>query len=167
MRLTLWAAAGALILVGALSGCARTQAAPAPVSTGSQPPAGTAVVATDSQNGIDVKVTFDPSGLAQPGGTLRFNVALDNHSIDLSNLDLAAKAVLRPAPGEAVTSGFRWEQEGAGHHATGVLSLPNTDASGRSIVTAETKSLTLELHDMGGAALRSFRFENAGWRVTG
>lgn len=150
-----------------LSGCARTQAAPAPASSISQPSAAAAAVSTDSQNGIDVKVTLDPSGLARAGGTLRFSFGLDNHSVDLINLDLAAKAVLRPTPGEAVTTGFRWEQEGAGHHATGVLSLPNMDANGRRIVTAETKSLTLEIRDLGGAALRSFRFENAGWRVAG
>ena len=41
------------------------------------------------------------------------------------------------------------------------------DANGRRIVTAETKSLTLEIRDLGGAALRRFRFENAGWRVAG
>lgn len=82
-----------------LSGCARTQAAPAPASSISQPSAAAAAVSTDSQNGIDVKVTLDPSGLARAGGTLRFSFGLDNHSVDLINLDLAAKAVLRPTPG--------------------------------------------------------------------
>lgn len=165
MRLTLWAAAGLLILAGVLSGCARTQAVPLRTASASQPSATATATATDSQNGIDIKVTFDASGLTQPGGALRFSFALDNHSVDLSNLDLAAKAVLRPSPGEAVTTGFRWQQAGGGHHVTGILSLPNADASGRRIVTADTKSLTLEIRDLGGAALRSFRFENPGWQI--
>ena len=175
MKAYVWLIVGALLLF--VGGCSTAPnppssgaAANAPSTTASTPKAtegGGAVSATNSQNGMEVKVVFDSANLAKAGGDLVFKVSIDNHSVDLAKLDLARQAVLKPSPGEPITAGFRWTQEGSGHHASGVLTLPNRDGQGRPIVIAGTKSLTLELRDLGGVAVRAFRFQNQGWKVSG
>lgn len=157
------AAAPAATPPAATAPAATAPSATAPAQEAAPPPAAAGDTATDSQNGMVVKVTFANATAPQPGGDLVFNLAVDNHSVDLTNLDLTDQATLIPDPGNPVTSGFQWQVQGSGHHVTGVLRLPNRDSQGEPIVTAQTRSITLELRGIGGAT-RLFRFANQGWQ---
>lgn len=155
---------GILALLAVLiAGCSSSAAGSSERAGGG--PAAASAVATSVQNDIELKATFVNATQAVPSGELMFSFALDNHAIDLDGLDLASKATLIPTPGEPVTSGFRWRQEGSGHHATGLLSLDNQDAQGRPLVTAGTQNILLELRDVGKPGAFTLRFENKGWKL--
>ena len=110
-------------------------------------------------------VTFLNAEEPQPEGQLAFSITFDNHAIDLGKLKLDSRAILKPDPGEPVSTGFGWKQEGSGHHASGLLTLKNQNAAGKPIVSRQTRSLTLELRDAIGSGSLVFQFENGGWNV--
>lgn len=75
---------------------------------------------TDGQGAVTVKIT--PLNLDNPGDTLKFDVAMDTHSVDLS-MDLATLATLTTDTGLTIQPA-KWEAPGGGHHADGTLSFP-------------------------------------------
>lgn len=100
------------------------------------------------------------------GGELVWKISLNTHSVSLSDMDLAKRAVLTVDSGAAVTQGFTWQSGSGGqdHHVSGLLILKNRDAQGKPLVTKATKSITLELKDVAGVPSRTFRWDNQGWK---
>jgi hypothetical protein len=94
---------------------------------------------TDSQGSVIVKIT--PLNLEKPGDALKFDVAMDTHSVDLS-MDLATLATLTTDTGITVRASL-WDAPRGGHHATGRLSFPSTQ-DGKSILNG-AKQLTITL----------------------
>nr|BAL59422.1 hypothetical conserved protein [Candidatus Acetothermum autotrophicum] len=115
---------------------------------------------TSQAEGITVAVTF-MNPLLKPeevNGKLVFKVALDTHTVDLSQFDLTKLAVLRTSEGVTVSEGFSWEPESeSGHHRKGVLKVADT-LNGAPLITRETKWLELELKEIGMPS-RVFRWE--------
>jgi len=100
---------------------------------------------TDSQGAVTVKIT--PLNLEKPGDTLKFDVAMDTHSVDLS-MDLATLATLTTDTGLTIQPAL-WDAPTGGHHAEGTLSFPATQ-DGKSILDG-AKQLTLTISNVDSA----------------
>lgn len=164
-----WRIVPLVLLVGVLAtGCGKaegkTQADLAPASRSTvQPDVQSAVAeASDNQQGITVRVVFANATQAQANGDLVFQIYVDNHSVDLSALDLTQGTTLIVDGTKRITDGFRWAQTGTGHHVNGVLRLPNRDADGGPLVTRATREVVLRITGIGGVT-RTFRFFNQTW----
>lgn len=104
---------------------------------------------TSEAAGITVKVTFLNPLLKPEAEKLIFKVALDTHTVDLSQLDLTKLAVLRTGEGVVVNKGFTWEPESeSSHHRAGLLKLDAT-FEGKPLITKDTKYIELEMKEVG------------------
>jgi hypothetical protein len=139
-----------------MQGGSPEQAPTAPV----QAPTEAELTRTSQAEGITVAVTF-MNPLLKPeesAGQLVFKIALETHTIDLSQFDLTKLAVLRTSEGVTVSEGFLWEPESeSGHHRKGVLKVAEM-GGGAPIITKETQWLELELKGIGMLS-RVFRWE--------
>lgn len=142
-----------------MMGSPTTQPTPS-ASAPAQAPAEPELTHTSQAEGITVSVTF-MNPLLKPeetAGQLVFKVALDTHTVDLSQFDLTKLAVLRTSEGITVSEGFSWEPESeSGHHRKGLLKVADT-LNGAPIITKETKYIELELKEIGTPS-RVFRWE--------
>jgi hypothetical protein len=164
-----WTIVPLVLLVSVLAaGCGKTEgkttAGPASASSSTMQPEvqSDLAEASDNQQAITVRVVFANATQPQPNGDLIFQIDVDNHSVDLSKLDLTQGTTLIVDGTKRITDGFRWAKKGAGHHVSGVLSLPNRDTDGGPLVTRATKEVVLEINGIGGVT-RTFRFDNRTW----
>jgi hypothetical protein len=109
----------------------------------------------DEQGYVEVAVT--PLNLNAPDETLKFDVGLNTHSVDLS-MDLAPLATLEADNGLGVRA-VLWDAPRGGHHVSGVLSFP-TRTEGVSLLEGASR-LTLKILDVD-APERTFT-----WSLTG
>jgi hypothetical protein len=79
--------------------------------------------------------------LDQPGDTLKFEVAMNTHMVDLS-MDLATLTTLTTDTGLTLQP-TAWDAPKGGHHVEGTLSFPATQ-SGKAILDG-AKQLTLTM----------------------
>jgi len=70
-----------------------------------------------------VTVVVTPLNLNGPDGTLKFDVTMDTHSVEL-NMDLATLATLTTDNGLSVSPAAWDAATGSGHHVSGILSFP-------------------------------------------
>ncbi|MFN4218948.1 MAG: hypothetical protein ACK4HB_06695 [Candidatus Bipolaricaulia bacterium] len=129
-------------------------------SAPAQAPTEAELTRSSQGEGITISVTF-MNPLLKPeetAGQFVFKVALDTHTVDLSQFDLTKLAVLRTSEGITVSEGFSWEPESeSGHHRKGLLKVAAT-LKGAPIITKETKYIELELKEIGTPS-RVFRWE--------
>lgn len=160
-RSPLWLAA--LFLAAWLTACGAPAASPAAGSTPSPtelatatlsatataprpPPAQTYAAKTVAGGGVTVKVT--PTSMA-PGAPLAFDVAMDTHSVDLTD-DLLKVAVLRDEQGTEYKPTV-WDGAGpGGHHRQGTLKFPAMPGSPKTVI--------LVLKDVAGVPERVFQW---------
>ena len=107
---------------------------------------------TDSQGSVTVKIT--PLNLENPGDTLKFEIAMDTHSVDLS-MNLATLATLTTDTGLTIQPA-KWDAPSGGHHAEGTLSFPAIQ-NGKSILDG-AKNLTLTITGIDNAT-RTFTWD--------
>lgn len=146
-----------IILVSILlAACTPTQpSAPADQSPSntSIPVAGSSdLVRTDSQGMVTVKTT--PINLDKAGDTLKFDVVMDTHSVELS-MDLTTIASLTTDTGLTIQAS-KWDAPSGGHHAEGMLSFPAMK-DGKSILDG-AKKLTLTITGIDNAT-RTFTWD--------
>lgn len=98
-----------------------------------------------------------PLNLGMPGKTLDFKVAMDTHSVELA-YDLTKTAILRINRGREYAP-LSWDGGSGGHHLSGKLSFPATDASGQPVLALDVKVLELILKGIGGVPSRVFRWD--------
>jgi hypothetical protein len=101
--------------------------------------------ASNSSGGVTVKVTHRAP---QPPNELRFEVALDAHSLDLDPYDLRNLTLLRDANGKTYEP-LNFEKKGSGHHREAVVFFPQPSAGGQVEVI---------IKDVAGVKERVFRF---------
>ncbi len=94
-----------------------------------------------------MKVTFLES---KTDGDLRFQVALDTHSVNLDSYDLKTAAVLRDEGGKVYLP-KAIENKGSGHHRQSTLVFGK--------ITNGTKRLELVIKDVAGVKERIFRWD--------
>ena len=109
---------------------------------------------TQSQSGVDDLVRTDnqgavtfsvqPLNLDFPSDCLNFEVSMNTHSVDLS-MDLATIATLTTDNGNSV-QGISWDGPRGGHHVSGTLSFPSSNAE-KPILDGATK-LTLTINNI-------------------
>ena len=97
-----------------------------------------------SDNQGAVTVIVKPLDLNSSQDTLKFEVTLDTHSIDLS-MDLAALATLTTDTGQSVPAAV-WDTPLGGHHVSGTLSFPSK-VDGKALLDGASK-LTLIIKDV-------------------
>lgn len=90
---------------------------------------------------------------------LKFQVMLNNHSMDLSDLNLSKSVELVNDKGLSIKDGFNWKEEGSGHHVSGILSVEN-NINGKKILDNSTKSIKLVIKNIGGANTREFVWQS-------
>lgn len=139
-----------------LAACAPAQsAAPtiqAPTNTSAPNASTTDLARTDSQGAVTVKIT--PLNLDKPGDTLKFDVSMNTHSVDLS-MDLSTLAILVTDTGLTLQAS-KWDAPGGGHHAEGTLSF-SAMKDGKSILDG-AKKLTLTITGIDKST-RSFTWD--------
>lgn len=100
---------------------------------------------TGSQGEVTLKIT--PLNLDNPGDTLKFEVVLDTHTVEL-DMDLATLATLTTDTGLTLQPTL-WDAPRGGHHAEVTLAFPAT-LDGKSILD-DAKQLTLTISDVDDA----------------
>ena len=100
---------------------------------------------TASDGGVTVKVTYlNP----QSADEVRFEIALDTHSVNLDAYDLKDLSLLRDASGNAYKP-LRIENKGSGHHRQILLVFPKPP---------DVTKLELEIKDIAGVKERLFHW---------
>ncbi len=124
-----------------------------PAQKDSEPSEGTSNLSrTDSQGAVTVKIT--PLNLDNSGDTLKFEVVLDTHSVEL-DMDLATLATLTTDSGLTLQP-MLWDAPKGGHHAEGTLTFPSVQ-NGKSILDG-AKQLTLTISSLDSAT-RAFTWD--------
>jgi Spy/CpxP family protein refolding chaperone len=113
----------------------------------------------DKQGAVTVTATLLTPDKPRADGKLGVQVKLDTHAVDLDQYQLEKLALLRDAQGREVQALGLESSGGSGHHRDGVLTFPGTDASGKPLLSPETKSLTLILRGIGGVSERVFHWQ--------
>lgn len=122
------------------------QQSTAPASSGPAPQSSDA-------GGVTVAVQFDPKAVTNQ--TLTFNVALNTHSVELSQYDLARRSKITLDPG-GILSDITWKPEGtgSGHHVSGTLLVKDPTGG-----LAGAKSVTLEITGLADPGVRRFQWQ--------
>lgn len=90
---------------------------------------------------------------------LMFEVELNTHSVDLSNVSLDKMSVASNDAGVRVDSGMIWEEiSDAGHHVSGYLKVPN-EQNGRRLVDNSTKYIRIEIKGLAKVSSRVFEWD--------
>lgn len=112
----------------------------------------------DSQNGIDMSVTFDNQS-ADSSEYIIFKVIANNHSIDLGEIEYEELAKLSISDGTIIDKGFVWESDGgSGHHILGYLKLPK-NYDGKNIINKSIDNIELEFEGVGNTDRLSFQWD--------
>lgn len=107
---------------------------------------------TDGQGAVTVNIT--PLNLDQPDDSLKFDVSLETHSVEL-DMDLATLATLTTDTGISVTSTL-WDAPRGGHHVEGVLSFPS-QKDGKPVLDG-AKQITITITGVDNAT-RAFTWD--------
>jgi hypothetical protein len=148
---------GAVLAVGAvIIGMSAVKRAAQPTSIKSTTlalPQAAGVAQLSDGGGVQIQVNYDPKQPAD--GVIRFQVAMNTHSVELSQFDLGKLTRLTLEPGgELIAATWKPEGNGGGHHVSGELTVP--DPTG---LITKAKSLKLELRDVAGEASRQFQWQ--------
>lgn len=131
-----------LLIVVALAGLGAWMSA-----TGS---AGVAQTKEDGQ--VTIAATLQARGAAPI-----FTIAMNTHAVDLDGYDLKQLALLR-IDSEREVQPTSWEAPKGGHHRSGTLTFPATDANGTSLIASGARTVELVIRDVAGVPERRFRW---------
>lgn len=109
------------------------------------------LVRVSDEGGVLVEVT--PLNLRSPGEGLDFQISMDTHSVEL-DYDLLAIATLTDDQGNTYQP-TAWDGPRGGHHMSGILGFN----SAADILRPGIAFLELELRDIAGVAIRTFRWD--------
>jgi hypothetical protein len=119
-------------------------------AAGSDADASRATQVSDEGN-VRIEVTWSNSE------QLVFLVTMDTHSVELDSYDLRDLARLRTgSDAEIVPSG--WDAPKGGHHRSGTLTFPTTDAAGNPVLGEGPHVLEIVIRDVAEVPERSFRW---------
>ena len=108
---------------------------------------GSQTARTVSGGGVTVKVTYLD---LKTDNDLRFQVALDTHSVNLDSYDLKTVTVLRDDTGKTyLPTGI--ESKGSGHHREAMLIFPK--------MSGEAKRIQIVIKDVAGVKERTFDWD--------
>jgi len=125
---------------------ARTNTAPAAAL-----PAG----ATQTNEGGQVTIAATWQGSGAP---TVFTIAMNTHAVDLDSYDLKQLAVLRIDGGREIRP-TSWEAPKGGHHRSGTLTFPATDADGKPLIDSSIRTIELVIRNVAGVSERVFAWQ--------
>lgn len=141
-----------LLLALALTACAQAAPVTTPADNGpvSDPGASPSVQVND-EGAVQIEITWvDPD---EPV----FLVTMETHSVDLDGYDLAALATLRTRGGTEVAPSS-WDAPPGGHHRSGTLTFPATDAAGNPVLGNGQSPLEIVIRDVAKVPERRFQW---------
>ncbi|MCL5070611.1 MAG: hypothetical protein M1308_06915 [Actinobacteria bacterium] len=101
----------------------------------------------------DGEVTIDVKYLGYKDNLLSFDIAMDTHSVDLDQYDLAKLSELTDDKGNKYPV-VSWDSAPGGHHRTGKLTFSQPDTQDKP------GTLILIIRNVAGIAERMFKWEN-------
>ncbi len=110
--------------------------------------------ATQTNEGGQVTIAATWQGSGAP---TVFNIAMNTHAVALDSYDLKQFAVLRIDGGRELQP-IGWEAPKGGHHRSGTLTFPVTDADGTPLIASGSRTIELVIRDVAGVPERSFRW---------
>jgi hypothetical protein len=122
--------------------------------TNTAPAAAVSSGATQTDEGGQVTIA---ATLQRSDAETIFNVAMNTHAVDLDDYDLKQLAVLHIDGGREVQP-ISWDAPKGGHHRSGTLTFPATDADGTPLTASATYTIELVIRDIAGVPERSFRW---------
>ena len=146
-----------VLAVGLVAGCSRSfvsegkedvSVVPSSVPATDNP--GNGVVQSNTEGAVAIEVEW----LGESNGSLLFNVAMNTHSVDLDQYDLAELAVLRDDAGNEYHA-VSWESVPGGHHRQGSLSFAAPD----SLSLGKIKYFELIIRNIDGIEKRVLQWE--------
>ncbi|MEQ6359635.1 hypothetical protein V7D15_07985 [Thermoanaerobacter thermohydrosulfuricus] len=111
---------------------------------------------TNDEGDISIGVSY-MNPIQDDKDNLVFQVFLDNHQVDLSQLDLSGKVLFTNSEGLKVDN-VKWSIEGSGHHVVAFIKIPKK-INGKNLITPNTKYIQLELRDIGGVKSRVYKWD--------
>ncbi len=115
------------------------------------------VVRFDSKNSVDMGVVYS-NLLGDNEEYIVFEIALNNHLINLENFKYDELASLSFGNGTTINDGFIWESTSQGHHVSGLLKLPK-DYLDTNTTISDLGSAQLEFEGIGGPENMMFKWE--------
>lgn len=137
-----------LALAAVLVGLSCFQRSPAPTGTVGTPSNGL------TQSSSAGAVTVQARWLGKEGGSLTFEVAMDTHSVPLSQYDLAKLARLRDSQGGEYAP-TAWTAPSGDHHRKGMLSFPLPEA----VAQGGAAYVEIVVRDIAGIPQRVLRWQ--------
>ncbi len=146
----------AMLAAGCRAGAAQSATPAANAAGAGTKAAGDALKQTNQGGNVTIAVEWEnpAAGGAEP---VRFDVAMNTHSVDLDAYDLSKLAVLRNDQGLEVKP-LEWNAPKGGHHRSGKLAFAPSEG-GKPLLAPGTKSIELVIHDVAGVKERSFRWD--------
>ncbi len=113
---------------------------------------------TNRVGAVTVEAKYLGTETVTAGETLKFELNLNTHSVNLDQYDLKQLATLRNDRGVAVKP-LRFERNGSGHHVQNVLVFPAKDKAGAPVVGGSAKAVELVLFDVANVPERILRWD--------
>jgi hypothetical protein len=98
--------------------------------------------------GVMISLTYLNPAQKTPAGKIAFMLRMNTHSVDLDQYDIAQLASLRDDQGREVQALPLASPMGGGHHRSGMLVFPESDAAGNSLVRKDTKYLQVIIREV-------------------
>lgn len=130
--------------------------APANQSPG-VPAANAAKSRTQVSEGGSVTLELQWDGDTASTAAIRFSVAMNTHSVELGQFDLAKLATLRTDAGKEVKPTAWQAPSGDGHHVSGTLTFPAA-VDGKPLIEPGTKYFEMIIRDVAGIKERVLRW---------
>ena len=108
---------------------------------------------TDEHGQVTIAATWQGSGAPTV-----FTIAKNTHAVDLDSYDLKQLAVLRIDGGSEIRP-TSWEALEGGHHRSGTLTFPATDADGKPLIASGTRTIELIVRNVAGVSERVFAWQ--------
>jgi hypothetical protein len=106
--------------------------------------------ATQTNEGGQVTIAATLQGSGAP---TVFTIAMNTHAVELDGYDLKQLAVLRIDGGREVQPSS-WDAPKGGHHRSGTLTFPATDADGKPLIASGTRTIELIIRNVAGVPER-------------
>ncbi len=98
--------------------------------------------------GVAISLTYLNPVQKAPEGKITFELRMNTHSVDLDQYDMAQLASLQDDQGRKVQALTLASPTGGGHHRSGILLFPQSDAAGNPLVREETKYLRVIIREV-------------------
>ena len=109
--------------------------------------------------GVAISLTYLNPVQKAPEGKIAFMLRMNTHSVDLDQYAMAPLASLRDDQGREVQALTLASPTGGGHHRSGMLVFPQSDAAGNPLVREDTKYLQVIIREVANKPRWVFQWD--------